>query len=182
MKKLFLECIELLGRIKEHRESYSTVREINLYLKNKSFVDLNEVEVKLYVLMKTFILNSSSAEIDWDFHGCSSYYRDWDFKPIYHDKNYGLFPCYKDEHNLESMLSKLFLNMTGFTIGSDFEVKNYPKLNMYGFQHCKTDFKSYIEFEVMGFQYNKNKKLGKQRNGVKFTLKIVNNELNLICN
>ena len=42
-------------------------------------------------------------------------------------KNYGLFPCYKDEHNLESMLSKLFLNMTGFTIGSDFEVKKLPK-------------------------------------------------------
>jgi hypothetical protein len=181
MNKLFLECIELLGRVKEHRESYSTVRKIKEYLKDKSFGDLNELDIKLYTLMQTFINNSSSDEIDWNFNGYSSYHKDWDFEPIYHDKDYGLFPTYKDEHLLESMLSKLFLNMTGFTIGSDFEPDGHQKLNMYGFQHCRTDFKGYIEFHVMGFKYNKNKKLGKTRGSVKFILKIINEQLTLSC-
>jgi hypothetical protein len=179
MNKLFLECIELLGRVKEHRESYSTIRKIKEYLKDKSFSDLNELDIKLYTLMQTFITNNYSDEISWDYIRHDMFKMDWDFEPIYYDKDYGLYPKYKDEHLLESMLSKLFLNMTGFTIGSDFEAKNRPKLNMYGFQHCRTDFKGYIELEVMGFKYNKNKKLGKLRDGIKFTLKIVNNELEL---
>ena len=190
MNNLFLDCIKLLGKIREHRESYSTIRKIKEHLGGKSFCELNVYDVKLYTLMQTFIDNS--IDINWDFSGYTKSYdsKNWSFYHGFGDEDqHNSFPKYKDEDLLDDMMFKLLSGMTKLNIGDDYIGDDYignaayggsnSKLNCYGFDYCRTDFKKQITFSAMGYKYNKDKKIGKTRGSLDYTLNLIDGELKL---